>query len=153
MLEPEVAGKLGLEEDQIAVLKKGIARVQKQEEELRAKLEAAAKEQAELLSAEGEVDEKALMKAIEKTGRIRTQMAKLRMRPILLVKKTLTEEQIKTAKKMMHERMQKHRKEWEKKRGEDGDDAEKSDEDRERRRKRKGDKGGRKKKAEQADEE
>ena len=117
MLEGETAEKLGLEPEQIKTLEEGLQRIQKQEEVLREKLQTAGKAQAELLQAEGEVDEKALMKAIEKTGKIRTQMAKLRIRPILLVKKTLTEEQLQTSRKMMHERMQKRREEWGRQRG------------------------------------
>jgi len=118
MIEGEAAEDLGLEDDQIKELKKGLAKIQKQEEGLRKKLEAAGKEQAELLSAKGEIDEKAVMKAIEKTGKIRTQMAKLRIQPILLVKKTLTEEQVEKSHKMMRERMSKHREEWAKRRKE-----------------------------------
>ncbi len=118
MIEGETAEKLGLEPEQIEALKKGLAEIQKQEAKLREKLEAAGKEQAELLSAEGEIDETAVMKAIEKTGKIRTQMAKLRIQPILLVKSTLTEEQLAASRKLMHERMQKHREEWARRRGE-----------------------------------
>jgi hypothetical protein len=121
MLEPEVAEQLKLEPAQVKTLKEALAKTKKQEEHLREKLEAAGKEQAELLSAEGEIDEKAVMKAIEKTGKIRTQMAKLRIEPILLVKKTLTEEQLATSRKMIHERMKKHREEWAKRRGEHGE--------------------------------
>ena len=111
MIEGEMAEKLELEPGQIDTLKKGLERIRNKEEKLREKLQAAGKEQAELLQAEGEVDEEALMKAIEKTGRIRTQMAKLRVRPILLVKKTLTAEQLEAAHKMMRARMKKHREE------------------------------------------
>ena len=106
MLKPETARKLGLEAAQVKKLKQGLARVQKQEKALHAKLAAAGREQAKLLMAKGKVDEAAIMKAVEKTGRLRTQMAKLRIRPILLVKQTLTAEQIETAHKMMRERMQ-----------------------------------------------
>ncbi len=121
MLEGEAAEKLGLEPDQIKKLKKGLQKLEKQEENLRNRLEAAGKEQAELLKAEGEVDEAALMKAIEKTGKIRTQMAKLRIQPILLVKKTLTPEQLQTSRKMMHARMQKRREEMGRREGQGGD--------------------------------
>jgi hypothetical protein len=106
MLEPEMARKLGLEGAQVRRLKQGLARVQKQEETVREKVAAAGREQAELLMAKGKVDEAAIMKAVEKTGQLRTQMAKLRIRPILLVKQILTAEQIETAHKMMRERMQ-----------------------------------------------
>jgi hypothetical protein len=106
MLKPETARKLGLEAAQVKKLKQGLARVQKQEKALHAKLAAAGREQAKLLMAKGKVDEAAIMKAVDKTGRLRTQMAKLRIRPILLVKQTLTAEQIETAHKMMRKRMQ-----------------------------------------------
>jgi Spy/CpxP family protein refolding chaperone len=150
MLDGDMAEELGLEAEQIKQLKKGMTRLHKQEEGLQQKLQAAAKEQAELLSAKGEIDEAALMKAIEKTGKIRTQMAKLRMQPVLLVKKTLTPEQLQKSRKLMHQRMQKQREEWQKRRGEG--DRPRGDGEWEERRKRRKDKAGRKKKAgEEAD--
>jgi hypothetical protein len=144
MLEPGVSEQLGLEPGQIKTLKKGIQKMQKQEENLREKLQAAAKAQAELLQAKDEIDEEALMKAIEKTGKIRTQMAKLRMQPVLLVRKTLTDEQLQTSRKIMHERMQRRREEWHAQQRR-GDHPRRRDEDEDQRRKRKKDKGGKKK--------
>jgi outer membrane murein-binding lipoprotein Lpp len=123
MLEAEATEKLGLEPGQIETLKQAVQKLEQQEEKLRETLQAAGKEQAELLRAEGEVDEAALMKAIEKTGQIRTEMAKLRIQPILLVKKTLTPEQLHMSRRMMHERMQKRRKDMGRRDGRDGRDG------------------------------
>ncbi len=108
MLEPKVAEKLGLEPEQIKRLEKGIQHIKEREEALHDKLKQAGRKQAELLMEE-EVDEDALMTAIEETGRIRTQMAKLRVKPILLVKQTLTTEQVEEARKLMHRGRQQQR--------------------------------------------
>jgi len=101
MLESDVAKEIGLDEAQVKTLQDGLENLKTQEEGLREKLAAAGKTQAELMMAEGELDEAELMKAVEATGRIRTEMAKLRVQPILLVKKTLTAEQL----KKVHEHM------------------------------------------------
>jgi Spy/CpxP family protein refolding chaperone len=90
----ELAERLGLTEDQIRTLKDGVYKLKLQEIDLRAALEKSAMEQAKLMTAE-KVDEKALMDAVEKTGSIRTELAKLRVKGLMLLRDTLTGEQIK----------------------------------------------------------
>jgi Spy/CpxP family protein refolding chaperone len=99
---PEVAKQLGLTEEQVRTLRDGLYDSRMKGIDLRAALEKSAMEQAKLLM-EPQVDEKALMALIEKSGSIRTDLAKERIRPLLLAKKTLTPEQIQKAKDMVRE--------------------------------------------------
>ena len=89
---PELAEKLGLTDAQLETLREGMFDLRQEKARKRAEIEVAAIEQARLLTA-GDVDERALMKAVDETGRVRTEMAKLEMRGLLLLRKTLTEEQ------------------------------------------------------------
>ena len=68
-------------------------------------------EQVRLLS-EKTVNEKDVMKAVEKTGALSTEIAKVRVKKLLLVKKVLTPEQVEKVEEMRqnatrarHERM------------------------------------------------
>ena len=67
-------------------------------------------EQASLLTGK-EVDEAAVMAAVEKAGKARTEIAKLRVKAILMLKETLTDEQREQVHKMMAERFRGRRKE------------------------------------------
>jgi Spy/CpxP family protein refolding chaperone len=102
---PEVASELGLTEEQVEKLKTGSYDLKKEEINLRAKQELAAMAQIRLMG-EDDVDEKALMKAVEKTGEISTELAKLRVKQLLLVKQTLTKDQLTRMRQMMRQRMQ-----------------------------------------------
>jgi len=55
------------------------------------------------------VDENAVMKAVEEAGEVRTAMAKLKVRQLLLVKRTFTPEQIELARKRMRQHMMRAR--------------------------------------------
>ena len=65
-------------------------------------------DQVNLLTAET-VDEEAVMAAVEKSGRIHTELAKLRIKPILELKKILTREQLEKAKGIVQERRMRDR--------------------------------------------
>ena len=84
--------KLDLTEDQVSALRDGIFDLKKEKIRKRAELEIAATEQARILT-EGDIDESALMSAVEKTGQVRTDLAKLHMQGLLLMHKNLTQEQ------------------------------------------------------------
>ena len=98
---PEVAEELGLTEEQQKTLRDKSYELRSREIELRADLEKAALEQARLMTRD-DVDEQALMDAVEKTGAIRTEMAKLRVSQLLTIRKTLNEEQINSIRKYLH---------------------------------------------------
>jgi len=93
----KLAEEIGLTTAQVSELKNAIFALRERQVELRARIEKAGLEQARLLT-ESTVDEDALMAAVEKAGAAGTEQAKLRMRQLLLVKKSLTSEQIEKAK-------------------------------------------------------
>ena len=109
---PELAEELGLTEDQLAEIKSVTGEHRRASMELRHEMEEAALVQVERLSAD-EIDEDAVMDAVEKTGEIRTEMAKLTMKQFLAFREILTPEQIEKAKdmrqRMREKRMQKGR--------------------------------------------
>jgi Spy/CpxP family protein refolding chaperone len=86
------AKELALTEAQIKTFRDAEFDLQKRHAELRAEIEKASLDQAKLLT-ESAVDEKAVMAAVEKTGALRTEIAKLQMKQLLLIRSTLTPEQ------------------------------------------------------------
>jgi Spy/CpxP family protein refolding chaperone len=102
--DPELAGELGISEDQVAQLNETAYALRKRHVELRAKLEVAAMEQARLMSESG-IDEQALMAAVEATGAVRTEMAKLRVQQLLAIRNILTEEQRQAIRKYVRSRL------------------------------------------------
>lgn len=105
---PEVAEKLGLTSDQTKALGDKLTEIRKEQIRLRAEQEIAAMEQVRLLSQDA-VDEKAVMSAVEKTAKINGDLAKAQVRPIIEIKKALTPEQLKQARAMIRERVEKRR--------------------------------------------
>lgn len=103
VMNPEIAEKLGLSEEQREAIKNGLHTIRQQQIELRAKMELAALEQAKLLTEEN-TDEAKLMSAIEKTGAANTELAKLRVKPLLLMKSVLTEEQRASVRTLLQEK-------------------------------------------------
>lgn len=102
---PEAAEKLGLTEEQISKIKNGTEEIRTGMQELTEKMRSAAEEQVKLLQGDT-IDEAALMAAVEKTGAIRTEIAKLKIRGLILVKTTLTPEQVQKIKQFIHHRRQ-----------------------------------------------
>lgn len=105
---PEVVEEIGIDEATATTLKDGIFKLREQQVEVRATLEKAGLEQARLLT-EKDIDEDALMTAVEAAGAANTELAKLRMRQLLLVKQSLTAEQIEKAKAVVSARMAERR--------------------------------------------
>jgi len=109
---PAMARELGLTDEQIEPLKSGLFELRGKEIELKAQMEKAGLEQARLMT-EKDVDEAAVMAAVEKAGAIRTEMAKLRVRGLLLVKRHISPEQIERIRgafrDKMRERFRQHR--------------------------------------------
>jgi Spy/CpxP family protein refolding chaperone len=95
--------ELGLTQEQMATLKKATDDTDAAMTKLREAMEQSGKLQAQLLLGET-VDENALMEAVEKGGKIWTEMAKLRVKQLLLLQKTLTKEQIEKLKTLRAER-------------------------------------------------
>jgi len=106
--DKKLADQIGLSQEQAEHIQDELYKVQLKMVDLQADFQKAGMEQARLLSAET-IDEKALIKAIEKTGSIRTKIAKLRIRPLLLIKSSLDPEQLQQARKQMRVFHQKRR--------------------------------------------
>ena len=93
LANPRVSAELGLTDEQVSHMEDALAALREEGERLRRDMEHAAMEQARLMTAE-EFDEAALMAAVERTGRVRTEIAKLRIRPLIILREILTPEQI-----------------------------------------------------------
>jgi Spy/CpxP family protein refolding chaperone len=93
LYQPRAREELGITEEQTSRLQEGLSGVRKQTAELRPQLEQAAMEQARMMTAT-DVDEAALLAQVEKTGKIRTDIAKLRVKTLLILKTVLTPEQV-----------------------------------------------------------
>jgi len=105
--DEELAKKSGLSDEQITTIKSELNALKERSIELRAQLELAGMEQAEIIASD-EVDEAALMAAVEKTGKINTEMAKVRIKRLLVMKKNISPEQLAKIREMVHERMRAH---------------------------------------------
>ena len=104
LMHPKAAEELGLTPAQVTTLKEQAEPLRTEMESLRKELEQASVEQAKLLTG-GSVEEDALMAAVEKTAAVRLKMAKLAMKQLLLVKRTLSPEQVAKARELMRERL------------------------------------------------
>jgi hypothetical protein len=98
--DPKVIEELGLTTEKADKLRQDLHDIRIKIIDLRAELEKAALEQVRLMT-ERDLKEDALMVAIEKTGRIRTELAKIRIRPLILVRQNLNWEQIGKAKELL----------------------------------------------------
>jgi len=113
----ELVKDLGLTADQIKKFRDGLHEIQVAMIKHRSEMELAGLEQARFMTNE-KLDEAALMAAVEKTGVIRTEMAKLRIKQLLLVKGTFTKEQLAKIKQLRQRRMEHMRR-----RNRDGDEG------------------------------
>ncbi len=115
---PEMIEKIGLTAEQVQKLQDALRDMQKQEIKLRSEQELVSLDQAELMT-KPEVDEKAVMQTVEQLGKVHTEMAKLQMKRLLLLKKSLTTEQKDKLRALMQERRQ----EWRAREGREGKDS------------------------------
>jgi len=99
----EVAEHMGLTDGQITRLRDESHELRLRQIDLRAELEKAALKQARVMTEEA-VDEEALMRAVEDSGSIRTEMAKVRMRQLLLLRNVLTKDQLRKMQKLRDRR-------------------------------------------------
>lgn len=109
LTRPETAADLELTEEQVTSIQAEVEQMQQDQKTIQAELQASAMEQARLLTGET-FDEEALMAVVEETGRLRTELAKLRIQPLLILRRTLTAEQIEKAHAIMAE--QRHGRSW-----------------------------------------
>ena len=101
---PKLAQELGLTDDQVAKVKKALYEFKQKQIELKAQLELAGLEQARLMT-EKDLDEKALMAAVEKTGAVHTEMAKQRVKGMIALRQILGPEQMEKIQARIREHM------------------------------------------------
>lgn len=109
------AKELGLSDEQVQEMRDQIHAGRIRMIDLRADLEKAAVEQARLLM-QTPVNESELMSLVEKTGAIRTEMAKERIKHVVLLKNTLTPEQAEKARRLMSRHRERSREDTERER-------------------------------------
>ena len=101
VMNPKVAEKIGLADEQKAKLKE-IQPKRGENKEINAKVQAGMKKQMELLQAET-IDEAAVMAAIDEVFEARKAMAKEQTKRLIAIRAILTPEQIKAAREAMKE--------------------------------------------------
>ncbi|MEI6808529.1 MAG: hypothetical protein WCN95_07385 [bacterium] len=101
--DSEAAAKLGLSQEQITTIKSKLFTLRQSEVKLNADMELAAMEQAKLMTAD-KVSEAEALAAVEKVGNLRTQVAKLHVQKMLVLKQTLTADQMKKIKEVIKSR-------------------------------------------------
>lgn len=101
VMNPKVAEKIGLSDEQKAKLKE-IQPKRGENKELNEKVQAGMKKQMELLQAET-IDEAAVMAAIDEVFEARKAMAKAQTKRLIAVRSILTSEQVKAAQEAMKE--------------------------------------------------
>ena len=90
----EMIAKIGLSGDQAKTLNAAMADMKSKREKLTSQMEALALEQVTKM-AQTNVDEKAVLKLVEQIGALRTEVAKSAISELLLIKRTVTPDQMK----------------------------------------------------------
>lgn len=103
LLEGRLGRELGLTPRQLEALHQLAAPLRERSRELRRELERSAMAQARLISADP-IDEAALMEAVERTGRIRTELAKVHVQALVALKRILTSDQMNRARQLLRQR-------------------------------------------------
>ena len=103
LTNPRMAAELNLTEEQSSTIQDAVAGMKDKAMQLRRELEESAVEQAKLMTAD-KIDEAALLAAVEKTGGIRTEIAKLNIKALIVLKQVLTPEQIAKSRELMRRR-------------------------------------------------
>lgn len=100
----DVAEKLGLTEEQTTKIRDKLYKLKQEEVKVNAELDLASMDQAKLMTTDTST-EAAIMAAVEKTGSLRTKLAKLRVQKALVLKQNLTPEQLKKIREWVGARM------------------------------------------------
>ncbi len=111
--------ELGITDDQIERLKKSKEELNDQRQELIEKMKETRQKQMELMKADN-LDKKAIMTAINQSGKIRTQLEKLRVKELFRVQDILTDDQMSKVKERIQRHMRERRKKREMRRPKDG---------------------------------
>lgn len=100
---PRLAEQLELTDAQHSTLREAVATQRSRFESLKTEVQAVALKQARLISAEP-LDEDALMAAVDEAFALRAEMAKLKIKQVLLMREVLTPEQMQRSRQMMQSR-------------------------------------------------
>jgi hypothetical protein len=103
----EMIAKIGLSAEQVKTLNTAIKEMKSAREKIKSQMETLAVEQVTKM-AQTNVDETAVLKLVEQIGELRTQIAKSAVSELLLIKRTVTPDQM----KKMREITREFRKEW-----------------------------------------
>jgi Spy/CpxP family protein refolding chaperone len=106
---PKAAEELGLTEENITSLRAELEALKTKTQELAEKMKKAGMKQAELMTAK-ELDESALMAAVEETGLIQTEMGKLRVQKVLIIRKYVSPDALQKIQTKFRERMEEMKK-------------------------------------------
>ena len=106
---PKVREELGITDEQVEQLKDAKEKANDQRKDLIAEMKEAREVQMKLMKAD-KLNKKAIMEAINNSGKLRTKMDKLRVKGLFRVQDILTEDQLSEIKERMHKGMQEQRK-------------------------------------------
>jgi hypothetical protein len=102
---PQMLEKLGISEETANQMKSDLDKINLEMIDLKAAMEKIGLKQASAMTAK-EVDEDALMDMVEEGGEIRTKMAKLQIRKMMIFRKNIDPEKMEQARNQLRERMQ-----------------------------------------------
>ena len=102
---PKIVEELALSQEQIAALKTASEDLKRVQDELASRQDEEGVIQARLLMGSEDVDEEQIMQAVERAGKARIEMAKARVKQLLVVRKTLTPEQMEKIREMIRQKI------------------------------------------------
>lgn len=102
---PKITEELGLTEENITALRMELETFKTKTDALGEEMKKAGMKQAELMTAK-ELDEAALMAAVEETGRIQTELGKLQIQKLLVIRKYVSFEAVQKIQTKARERME-----------------------------------------------
>ena len=121
--DPQVVKEIGLSDDKATALKEGFRKVQERQIDLQAELDKLNLQQtSQIAGLLGNRDSKAdeALKTVEEMGRINTELSKLAVERILIVRENLDDAQIRKAREIGEERMKRMRENFRNRQGGEG---------------------------------
>lgn len=101
---PEIREKLGITDEQVAELKTDLQKMKEEMIDLQAEMQKVGLRQAEAMTAK-DIDEGKLMDMVEDAGKLRTKMAKLQIKKMILFRKYVDPEKMEQVRGQLKERM------------------------------------------------
>lgn len=101
---PEIMEKLGISEENARKIQEELKKIQEESHGLRTEMEKLGMEQAKAMTAK-ELDEGRLMSLVDELGRVRTELAKIQIRKMILLRQNIDPEKMEAIRARMQERM------------------------------------------------